>query len=161
MFLVRLNKYTLFILLFLLWVPAYSQIIVDWNKGDHNHTKKGIMDGNLVETVYYNFGEVADWLNEPSRSGVWPKGTTHTYIDGVAIIVQAETEDPQGNVIHPLETNYYEYTRYDPATGVTYGWWPLPGYADPFQSSPAQSSRTSTWPAATLSPSANFLFVAT
>lgn len=125
---------------------VFAQRIVDWNKGNHNYTKKGIMDGNLVETVYYNFGQIADWLNEPSRSGVWPKGTNHTYVDGVAIIVQAEAEDPQGNIIHPLETNYYEYTRFDPSTGVTYGWWPLPGYSDPFQSSPAQSSRPETWP---------------
>jgi hypothetical protein len=146
MFPVKFKKEIFFILLFLLAKTAFSQVIVDWNKGDHNQTKKGIMDGNLVETVYYNFGEVADWLNEPSRSGVWPKGTNHTYIDGVALIVQAETEDPQGKVIHPLETNYYEYTRYDPATGVTYGWWSLPGYANPFQSSPAQSSRANTWP---------------
>ncbi len=144
------NNY-LFILFFSVFLLGFypnlfSQRIVDWNKGDHNQTKKGIMDGNLVETVYYNFGEVADWLNEPSRSGVWPKGTNHTYLDGVAIIVQAETEDPHGNIIHPLETNYYEYTRYDPSTGVTYGWWPLPGYANPYQSSPAQSSKTETWP---------------
>jgi hypothetical protein len=125
---------------------AAAQRLVDKSKGDHRYTKKGIMDGNLVETVYYNFGEVADWLNEPSRSGVWPKGTNHTYVDGVAIIVQAETVDPQGNIIHPLETNYYEYTRHDPATGVTYGWWPLPNYANPFQSSPAQSNRPETWP---------------
>ncbi len=146
MLFIRLNAF-MFILLFLFTgTGLQAQTIVDWNKGNHNNTKKGIMDGNLVETVYYNFGQVADWLNEPSRSGVWPKGTNHTYIDGVAMIVQAETEDPQGNVIHPLETNYYEYTRYDPATGVTYGWWPLPGYAAPFQSSPAQSSRPNTWP---------------
>ncbi|MCD4692870.1 MAG: hypothetical protein K8R79_08150, partial [Calditrichales bacterium] len=138
----------LFFSVFLLgfYPNLFSQRIVDWNKGDHNQTKKGIMDGNLVETVYYNFGEVADWKNEPSRSGVWPKGTNHTYLDGVAIIVQAETEDPHGNIIHPLETNYYEYTRYDPSTAVTYGWWPLPGYANPYQSSPAQSSKTETWP---------------
>ncbi len=116
------------------------------NKGDHNETKKGFMDGNLVSTVYYNFGEVADWQNEPSRSGVWPKGTNHTYIDGVAIIVQAEATDPAGKIIHPLESNYYEYTRYDVGTGVTYGWWPLPGYASRFQSSPAQSSDANTWP---------------
>jgi len=125
---------------------SYSQRLVDKNKGDHNETKKGFMDGNLVSTVYYNFGEVADWQNEPSRSGVWPKGTNHTYVDGVAIIVQAETNDPQGAVIHPLETNYYEYTRHDVATGVTYGWWPLPGYANRFQSSPAQSTDPNTWP---------------
>ena len=100
-----------------------GQRIVDKNKGDHNQTRKGFMDGNLAATVYYNFGEIADWLNEPSRSGVWPKGTNHTYVDGVAIIVQAEALDPSGNLIHPLESNYYEFTRYDPSTGVTYGWW--------------------------------------
>lgn len=124
----------------------YSQRIVDKNKGDHNQTKKGFMNGNLVETVYYNFGEIADWENEPTRSGVWPKGTNHTYIDGVAIIVQAEAVDPQGNVIHPLESNYYEFTRYNTETGVTYGWWPLPGYSNPFVSIPARSDEPNSWP---------------
>lgn len=124
-----------------------AQRLVDTHKGTHFETRKGFMDGNLVGTVYYNFGEVADWLNEPSRSGVWPKGTNHTYVDGVAVIVQAETRDPAGNFIHPLETNYYEYTRHDVATGVTYGWWPLPGYAAKYQGSPAESSDPGTWPA--------------
>ena len=123
-----------------------AQRLVDTHKGTHFETRKGFMDGNLVGTVYYNFGEVADWLHEPSRSGVWPKGTNHTYVDGVAVIVQAETRDPAGNIIHPLETNYYEFTRYDVATGVTYGWWPLPGYAARYQSTPAESNDPSTWP---------------
>ncbi len=127
-------------------IDSVAQRIVDKGKGDHNQTRKGFMDGNLVGTVYYNFGEIADWLNEPSRSGVWPKGTNHTYVDGIAIIVQAEAEDDSGNKIHPLQTNYYEFTRFDPATGVTYGWWPLPGYAAPFTSSPARSDDQSTWP---------------
>ncbi len=139
-----------FLLTALALVAAFSvspaQRLVDKNKGNHNETKKGLMDGNLVATVYYNFGEIADWLNDPTRSGVWPKGTNHTYVDGVAVIVQAETKDPQGNTIHPLETNYYEYTRHDVSTGVTYGWWPLPGYANRFQSSPAQSTDPGTWP---------------
>ncbi len=125
---------------------ADAQQLVDKNKGDHNETKNGIMDGNLVATVYYNFAEIADNKNQPSLSGVWPKGTNHTYIDGVAVIVQAETQDPSGNTIHPLETNYYEDTRYNTATGVTYGWWPLPGYANRYQSSPAQSTDPNTWP---------------
>ncbi len=123
-----------------------GQRIVDKNKGDHNETRKGFMDGNLAATVYYNFGEIADWQNEPSRSGVWPKGTNHTYVDGVAIIVQAEATDPAGNLIHPLESNYYEFTRYNSSTGVTYGWWPLPGYSAQFSSSPARSDIPSTWP---------------
>ncbi len=129
-----------------------GQLIVDKNKGNHQETKKGFMDGNLVGTVYYNFGEVADWQNEPSRSGVWPKGTNHTYVDGVAMIVQAEATvpDPANSsnnlFFHPLETNYYEYTRYDRSTGVTYGWWPIPGYAARFQPSPAVSNDDLTWP---------------
>lgn len=127
-------------------LPVSAQRIVDTNKGDHFQRKKGYMDGNLVGTVYYNFGEIADWQNDPTRSGVWPKGTTHTYVDGVAVIVQAEANDGRGDVFHPLETNYYEYTRFNVATGVTYGWWPLPGYDNRFQSSPAQSSDPATWP---------------
>lgn len=123
-----------------------AQRIVDTNKGNHNNTKRGYMDGNLVETVYYNFGEIADWQNDATKSGVWPKGTNHTYVDGVAIIVQAEATDPTGNKIHPLETNYYEYTRYDAATGVTYGWWSLPGYAALYNSNPARSDDEKTWP---------------
>ncbi len=140
-------------LCYLICTSIFAQRVVDWNTGDHNYNYKGFMNGNLVETVYYNMGEIADWKNEPNYSGVWPKGTNppQTYVDGVAIIVQVETEDPQGNVIHPLETNYYEYTRHDPATGVTYGWWPLPGYANPFQAtpkSPAMSGEENmdTWP---------------
>ena len=141
----------------IIWIPyltlslsmatlSLAQQVVDKNKGDHNQTRKGYMDGNLVGTVYYNFGEIADYKNEPDRSGVWPKGTTHTYVDGVAIIVQAEAKDPQGNMIHPLETNYYEFTRYNASTGVTYGWWPLPGYAAAYSNAPARSDDKTTWP---------------
>lgn len=137
----------LFIIVFLLSTSiSFAQARVDKNKGDHNQTRKGFMDGNLAATVYYNFGQIADWENEPSRSGVWPKGTNHTYIDGVAMIVQAEAKDPLGKTIHPLETNYYEFTRYDASTGVTYGWWPLPGYAAPYSKIPARSDVPASWP---------------
>lgn len=135
------------LLIFLLTcVRSFGQRIIDKNKGDYNQTRKGFMDGNLAATTYYNFGQIADWLNEPSRSGVWPKGTNHTYVDGVAVIVQAEAKDPTGRLIHPLETNYYEFTRYDPATGVTYGWWPLPGYTVPYSKIPARSDDSKSWP---------------
>ena len=125
---------------------ASSQTIVDKNKGSVYETRHGTMDGNLVATVYYNFGEIADWKNWPTISGVWPKATNHTYIDGVAVIVQAEAKDARDSLIHPLETNYYEFTRYNQSTGVTYGWQPLPGYANPFQGTPAQSTNPETWP---------------
>jgi hypothetical protein len=134
----------LFVLLFS--SLSLSQRIVDKNKGNPNNTKKGFMDGNLVGTVYYNYGEIADWLNEPTLSGVWPKGTNHTYIDGVAVIVQAEAKAPGGQIIHPLETNYYEYTRFNPITKNTYGWYALPGYANNFQTEVARSDDKNTWP---------------
>src|SRR5271157_5918074 len=66
---------------------SLAQVIVDKNKGSHFNSKEGLMDGNLVSTIYYNYGEIADWLKDATRSGVWPKGTNHTYIDGVAVIV--------------------------------------------------------------------------
>jgi hypothetical protein len=131
----------------LLASPALAQRVVDTSKGSHFLKKKGSMDGNLVETVYYNYGEIADWLNDPTHSGVWPKGTNHTYVDGVAIIVQAEAHDQSGNTFHPLETNYYEYTRQNVSTTVTYGWWPLFGYDNRFHATPAQSNDPGTWPA--------------
>ena len=55
-----------------------AQRIVDKNKGNHNKTKKGLWMAIWLQLSIYNFGEIADWLNEPSRSGVWPKGTNHT-----------------------------------------------------------------------------------
>ncbi len=139
------SLYIIPLLLGLITTNILAQQLVDKNKGNYQYTKMGMMDGNLVQTVFYNFGEIADWQNQPTLSGVWPKGTNHTYVDGVAIIVQAEVKK-DNNVFHPLETNYYEYTRYNPATGITYGWWPLPGYANPNQSSVARSDDPSTWP---------------
>ncbi len=141
------RKYTLSILFVIITFYALNaQQIVDKNRGNHKFTKMGIMDGNLVETCFYNFGEIADWENQATKSGVWPRGSGHTYVDGIAVMVQAEARAPGGQLIHPLETNYYEFTRYDAATGVTYGWWPLPGYADAYQSAVARSDDPNTWP---------------
>src|ERR1051325_5486811 len=143
----RLQSLILFLVSALFAVQlAVAQRVVDQNKGNHFLKRKGSMDGNLVETIYYNYGEIADWQFDPTHSGVWPKGTNHTYLDGVAIIVQAEAHDQLGNTFHPLETNYYEYTRQNVATTVAYGWWPLPGYDNRFATTPAQSSEPGTWP---------------
>ena len=144
----KIFVYLIIVAAFIVIYPGLiiGQRIIDKNKGDHNQTKKGFMDGNLAATVYYNFGEIADYANEPNRSGVWPKGTNHTYVDGVAIIVQAEATDPLGKLIHPLETNYYEFTRLNSAQTVTYGWAPLPGYSSPYGTEPARSDVPSTWP---------------
>ncbi|HEX9614926.1 MAG TPA: hypothetical protein VGA55_05450, partial [Bacteroidota bacterium] len=79
-------------------------------------------------------------------SGEWPKGTGRQYVDGIAVIVQAEVTDSLGNIVHPLETNYREFIRTDPVTTIPWGWAPLPGYANPAQPQPALSNNPATWP---------------
>src|SRR3990172_7768344 len=123
---------------------ALAQRFIDPNKGNIIYTKKGIMDGNLVRTIFLNHGEVAHWPDKPS--GEWPKGTGHQYVDGVAVIVQAETRDTSNRIIHPLETNYREFIRKDPVTKIPGGWGALPGYANPAQQEPAMSYKPTTWP---------------
>ncbi|MBP7461444.1 MAG: hypothetical protein KBA26_09155 [Candidatus Delongbacteria bacterium] len=112
--------------------------------GDIQNTKKGIMDGNLVRTLFRNHGEVALWPDQPS--GEWPKGSGHSYVDGVALAVSVSTYDRNGKLIHPLETNYREFVKLSPDKTRVYGWAPLPGYANPIQDEPAMSDNATTWP---------------
>ena len=135
---------SLLVLLLLPVASVFGQRFIDPNKGNIIYTKKGIMDGNNVRTIYLNHGEIALYPNQPS--GEWPKGTGHTYVDGISVIVQAETRDSLGRIIHPLETNYREFIRKDPITGVPWGWEPLPGYANATQNEPAISNKPGTWP---------------
>lgn len=141
---------TMRICIVLLLLTAHTRLLftqqqfIDPNKGNVVYTKKGIMDGNFVRTLFLNHGEVALWPDSPS--GEWPKGTGHQYIDGVAVIVQTEVTDSAGNTIHPLETNYREFIRKDPVTRIPWGWGPLPGYANETQDEPAMSHKSGTWP---------------
>lgn len=122
---------------------AQGQIVPDNNKGNILYSQEGIMDGNLVRTLFTNYGMIAHWPNQPS--GEWPKGSGHSYVDGVAIIAQAEVSF-NGHVFHPLETRYREFMRAAP-DGTPWGWEPLPGYSNSNQSSPAISTDKTTWPA--------------
>lgn len=122
---------------------------IDPNKGSIEYTKRGIMDGNMVRTIFFNHGEIAHWPDSPS--GEWPKGTGQTYVDGVAVIVQAKVPadhpfNNEGKTIYPLQTNYREFIKKDPVTGVPWGWAPLPGYANHAQNQPALSNNSNTWP---------------
>jgi len=106
--------------------------------------KRGIMDGNLVRTIFFNHGEVAFWPEQPSCE--WPKGSGQSYIDAVAPWVAVSVVDIHGNRIHPLEANYRENVDQDPETGIVWGWQPLPGYVNLNQDSPAMSNNPGTWP---------------
>lgn len=133
--------YNLIILLFLVQTLAAQG---DPQKGDVRYSQWGIMDGNAVRTLYSNHAEVARWPDQPS--GEWPKGTGHSYVDGVATIIAVSTFDTTGRRIHPMSTNYREFIDTDPIDKTPWGWAPLPGYSNARQQSPARSDDSFTWP---------------
>ena len=124
--------------------PALAQREPDPAKGNPQLTQWGILDGNRVRTLYANHGEISRYPDQPS--GEWPKGSGQSYIDGIAFIVSAKTTDANGDAIYPMSTNYREFVDRDPVTRVPWGWAPVPGYSNPYQSSPARSDDETTWP---------------
>ncbi len=137
----KIFKLQLVMVLMLVFAAA---AIAEGPYGDPIHTKRGVMDGNQVVTEFFNYGMIANWPDQPA--GVWPKGTNHSYVDGVALIVSASTVDIHGNRIHPMSTQYREFMDSDPITGENIGWAALPGYANPNQNEPAMSDNPSSWP---------------
>ncbi|MFZ0390006.1 MAG: hypothetical protein WAN36_06065, partial [Calditrichia bacterium] len=139
--------------------PHVIQSYRDEPYGNGLYKKKGIMDGNLVRTLYFNQAEVAKWPDQPS--GEWPKGTGHSYLDGVCMLVGAKIKllGPSGDTltITPIETAYREHVDKDPITGEPWGWEPVPGYMNPNSEKPAISNDPRTWPQ--LWPDAIFQFL--
>ncbi len=131
-----------FAAMFLPAVPAIAQD--NSGNGSNRWTQWGVMDGNRVRTLFSNHGEISRWPDQPS--GEWPKGSGHSYVDGVAFIVSAKTRDSQGRVITPMSTNYREFIDLDPISKIPWGFAPLSGYSNPLQDSPARSDDNSTWP---------------
>ncbi len=113
--------------------------------GDKTYRKKGILDGNLVRTLFSNDGQLGTWPDRPS--GEWPKGTGHNYIDGCTPIVSAAVVAPgNGQVVHPAQTSYREQVDFNPTTGELWVMEPLPGYAAASSEEPALSTKPKTWP---------------
>ena len=143
----RLKKYLLPAAAWLLLDAAllFSQITVPPNmRGDRKYRKQGLHNGNLVETLFWNFGEVAWWGKQPS--GVWPKGTGHSYMDGITPIVAAEVRNaPTSQAFHMIEAGYRENMDISPS-GVERGFQPRPGYANPAQDDIAMSDNALSWP---------------
>lgn len=123
-------------------------------KGNIQYRKEGILQGNLVRTLFQNQGEVGHWPNSPS--GEWPKGSGIDNLDGVSVLVATEisTPDAPNKLSHPLQTAYREWMDSDPVTGDLWGFEPVPGYffesptgnTDSTSKSPAISSNQATWP---------------
>lgn len=116
---------------------------IDELHGDRKFRKQGLHNGNQVETLFWNFGEVGWWGKMPS--GVWPRGTNHSYMDGIYPLVAAEVVKTNGDTIHIVEGGYREHYESGP-TGIEYGWQPLPGLTAPNQDFIAMSDDPTTWP---------------
>ena len=120
-------------------------------KGDKLYRREGVMDGNLILSLFNNRGEVGHWPYQPSC--IWPKGTDHSYLDGVALLIGAKITAPgNGRTITPIECAYREEVDSDPLTGELWALEPVPGYINPSATRPAVNKDTSTipatWPAA-------------
>jgi len=112
--------------------------------GNRSWRRQGIMNGNLIGTVYFNTGQVSKDKVFPQLE--WPVGSGHIYMDTVVPFVAAEATDVNGNIIHPLETNY-EFSLDVAPDGLTeWGWQPLPHYLNPLGDAPAISNKRNTWP---------------
>lgn len=141
----RLPSIAVLLLLLFVAAPARAQREPDPNHGDNRWTQWGVLDGNRVRTLYANHGEIARWPDQPS--GEWPRGSGHSYVDGVALIVSVRTQNEAGQTFKAMSTNYREFIDRDPVTKIPWGWAPVPGYANPRQDQPARSDDPNTWPA--------------
>ncbi len=126
-------------------VTEQTQQYRDEPYGDIQYRREGVMDGNQIRTLFYNNGEVGQWPFQPS--GEWPKGSGHSYLDGVTVLIASEVVAPGNNqLIHPLEASYREWMDKDPVTGQIWGLEPVPGYANPNSKSPAINNDPTSWP---------------
>ncbi len=126
-------------------VSSQTQKYRDEPKGNIEFRRQGIMDGNQIRTLFYNNGEVGQWPFQPS--GEWPKGTGHSYLDGVSVLIASEITAPgTGQIVHPLQTSYREWMDKDPVTGEIWGLEPVPGYMNASSESPAINTDPKTWP---------------
>jgi hypothetical protein len=126
-------------------VDAKTQAYRDDQKGNVQFRKEGVMDGNRIVTLFNNDGEVGHWPFQPSA--VWPKGTDHSYLDGVALLIGAKFMAPgNGRVITPIMSAYREEVSKDPVTGEEWVLQPVPGYVNASSTRPAVNRDPTSWP---------------
>lgn len=114
-------------------------------RGHRIYRRKGLMNGNLVSTLFWNYCEVGDYPNEPS--GCWPSAERH-YLDDITLVVSVQTVNDTGLTIYPMETQFREFVDVSP-DDVPWGFEPRPYWFnmdERFNTSPAMSNNPNTWP---------------
>lgn len=114
-------------------------------RGHRQYRRRGLMNGNLVFTFFWNYCEVGSYPDDPS--GCWPKPEQH-YLDDITLIVSVEAAINDSVAIHPMETQYREFVDTSPE-GVPWGFEAQPNWFNMDQNantSPAMSNNSVTWP---------------
>lgn len=137
-------------------VTPQIQLFRNEELGNIQYRKKGMLDGNLVRTVYSNDGSISDWFNNVTSGphGEWPKGTGHRSLDGLALLIGSKVKIVdalgQDRFITPIQSAYREEMDVDPVSGDIWGLEPVPGYVNPLSIVPAinvdKNSFPSKWP---------------
>lgn len=105
--------------------------------------REGVMDGNKIRTVFYNYGSVGRPNTEPSIE--WPKESTHGYAYEFGPIIGAQVVDVRGDTIAIFSEALIDGGDRSPA-GKVWGWQPLPYSLNSNASTPAMSDDADTWP---------------
>jgi hypothetical protein len=117
--------------------------------GNKINRRQGTFDGNLIRSVFRNDGQIGNYsmsLTPPSFE--WPISSLHSYITGYTLVVSSEVTAPgNGNIIHPVQTSYYEFVDRDPMnSSETWTFHPIQGYNNSSSDSPAINIDSTTWP---------------
>ncbi|MFZ0390688.1 MAG: hypothetical protein WAN36_09555, partial [Calditrichia bacterium] len=127
-------------------------------RGDADYEREGTHDANNIRTLFYNFGMVGDYPDDPINvdlsifhSVEVPKGSNENYSDGITPFVLARVIQENGVPAYIMETGYRERQGTSPYFNRVMKFEPRPGY---FQTepainearSPALSNDPRTWP---------------
>jgi hypothetical protein len=147
-----INIFAAFTCIILLATTAVSFPPTDirYYKGDRLNRAKNTMSGNLVRTVFYNYGLVG---NTGEISGEWPIGTGNEYVGDVSPLVGVEFVHPSGDTLRSVITADGPRGNPDgpPGGGAFWGFEALPGFNAStvvgFDPLVAMSNQPNTWPA--------------
>ena len=132
-------------------------VVPDTIRGQQNAVARGVMNGNLIQTNYRNFGELSRFQDIPW--GVYPRGAgLNRHIDGVALYVAGSVEAFNVDAelptrVTPVSQNYRDWPATSP-NGEIWGWLPANGFANldrinrrgQLEKIPARSDDPTSWP---------------
>jgi len=110
--------------------------------------KIGHHDANKIYTIFYNWGGIGDWTGgRRVESGVYPKGSGHSYFAEFTPVLGAEITDAKGAIRHIFSDGLPDFGHADTSPeGKRWQFEPIAGYANPNQDHVAMSDDSISWP---------------